>query len=114
MIVDRLIQDDNQFMLINILARRQPRLGCLWLGAVLVGIANSVLQGIRVGLTALELNAAGWTGIEQSFITGEPSISDGTTILREDECRLLFITGCGRYARPPVYPWEAFWGNSTI
>lgn len=56
-------------MLTKVLASRKPRLGSVWLGAVLMGIAKSALRDIRTGLTALELNTAAWTGIEQSFIT---------------------------------------------
>ena len=107
-IIDQLLQEDNQSMLANVLARRQPRLGCLWLGAVLVGIAKSTFRDIRIGLTALELNASAWTGIEQSFITGKPSTSDGLTIRREDECRLLFITHSDGYTRIPLHPWKPF------
>lgn len=107
-IIDRLVQEDNQSMLANFLARRQPRLGCLWLGAVLVGIAKSTLRDIRIGLTALELNAAAWTGIEQSFITGKLCTSDGLMIRKEDECRLLYITHYDGYTRPPLHPWKPF------
>lgn len=107
-IIDQLVQEDNQSMLANVLARRQPRLGCMWLGAVLVGIAKSTLRDIRIGLTALELNTAAWTGIEQSFITGKPSTSDGLMIRREDECRLLFITHYDGYTRLPLHPWKPF------
>ena len=36
----------------------------------------------------------------------KPDISDGQIIRREDECRLLFITACHGYTRPPVHPWK--------
>lgn len=107
-IIDPLVREENYSMLTKVLASRKPRLGSVWLGAVLMGIAKSALRDIRTGLTALELNTAAWTGIEQSFITGKPSTSDGITIRREDECRLLFITGCDGYARPPIHPWKPF------
>lgn len=107
-IIDQLVQEENFTALTNVLARRKPILSSLWLGAVLTGIARSTLRDIRTGLTALELNAAAWTGIEQSFITGKLSINDGVVIRREDECRLLFITGCDGYARPPIHPWKPF------
>ena len=107
-IINPLVQEENFTLLTNVLARRKPILGSLWLGAVLTGIARSMLRDIRTGLTALELNAAAWTGIEQSFITEKPSISDGIVIRREDECRLLFMIGCDGHARPPIYPWKPF------
>lgn len=93
-------------MLVGFLARRQPRLGCLWLCAILKRVAKSVLREARVGLTALEPNAAAWTGIEQSFITKKPDMSSEATIGREDEWRLLFVTDNGRHTRLPVHPWK--------
>lgn len=107
-IINPLVQEEDYTALVNVLIRRKPILGSLWLGAILTGVARSTLRDVRTGLTALELNAAAWTGIEQSFITGKPSINDGILISREDECRLLFITGCYGYTRPPIHPWRPF------
>ncbi|KAE8395986.1 hypothetical protein BDV23DRAFT_65603 [Aspergillus alliaceus] len=107
-IIDPLLQANDMPMLVKVLASREPKFGSLWLGAIIMGIAKSAIQDIRTGLTALDLHAAAWTGTDQSFITLKPGISDGKTIRREDECRLLFITGCDGFTRVPIYPWKPF------
>lgn len=63
---------------------------------------------IKAGCVAVELHAAAWTGMIESFITLSSGVSDGKVIRREDECRLLHIIGCGSYARLPVWPWKPF------
>ena len=103
-----LIQDEKPTTLAKVLGYRQLRLASLWLGATVVGLANSTLRNIRIRLTATEFNAAAWTGTHQSFLNVEPGSSDGPMIRREDECRLLFITACDGYTRPPVHPWKPF------
>lgn len=90
------------------LANRQPRLGIMWLGAIFINLAKSVLRDIRAGLTALDLPASAWTGTTQTFLTSNVGISDGETIRRDDECQLLFITACEAHRRPPVWPWKPF------
>ncbi|RAL17789.1 uncharacterized protein BO97DRAFT_430721 [Aspergillus homomorphus CBS 101889] len=87
---------------------RDPKLGSLWLGASLVGIVKSTLRDIRIGLTALNLNAGAWTGTEQSFLTSQPQATDRETIYREDECRLLFLAGSEGHNRVPSWPWKPF------
>ncbi|PYH80478.1 hypothetical protein BO82DRAFT_433275 [Aspergillus uvarum CBS 121591] len=107
-IIDPLLQANDMPALVRIFARRAPRLGSLWLGAVIVDMAKSTLRDVRNGLTALDLSAAAWTGTDQSYITLKSRPSDGTTIRREDECRLLFLTGCDGFTRAPIYPWKPF------
>jgi hypothetical protein len=107
-IIDPLIKEGNFQKLAVVLARRQPKIGALWLGAILVGNARSTLRDIRIGLIALDFHAAAWTGTIQSFMAIEPGVIDGETITREDECRLLFITGCDGYTRAPIFPWKPF------
>jgi hypothetical protein len=91
-----------------LLANRQPRLGILWLGAILTDLANSVLRDIRAGMTALDLTASAWTGTTQTFLTSKMGNNHGELIRRDDECRLLFITACEGHDRPPVWPWKPF------
>lgn len=76
-IINPLVQEEIFTMLTKFLVRRSPKLGSLWLGAALVGIARSSLRDIRIGLMVLELNASAWTEVEQSFITRCPCVSDG-------------------------------------
>lgn len=91
-----------------LLTNRQPRLGILWLGAILTDLANSVLRDIRAGLVALDLPASAWSETTQTFLTLEMSTSHGDSICRENECRLLFITACEGHDRPPIWPWKPF------
>jgi hypothetical protein len=107
-ITNPLVQGEKPLTLAKVLAYRQPRLASLWLGAIVVGLANPTIRNIRIGLTATDFNAAAWTGTHQSFITVEPGTNDGQMIRREDECRLLFITACDGYTRPPIHPWKPF------
>ncbi|KZF20395.1 hypothetical protein L228DRAFT_250079 [Xylona heveae TC161] len=107
-VIDPLLREENVPVLAKVLANRQPKLGSLWLGAIFMGVAKSTLRDIRTGLTAVNLSMAAWTRTEQSFITSEPGASNGETIRREDECRLLFILGVDGYTRAPVHPWKPF------
>ncbi|KAJ5667718.1 uncharacterized protein N7477_006288 [Penicillium maclennaniae] len=91
-----------------LLANRQPRLGILWLGAILASLADSVLRDIRTGATAVDLQASAWSEITQTFLTLNTRGSHGDFIGRDDECRLLFITACEGYDRPPIWLWKPF------
>ncbi|KMU92424.1 LOW QUALITY PROTEIN: hypothetical protein CIHG_10235 [Coccidioides immitis H538.4] len=84
-----------------LLTRRQPVLGPLWLGAILTGTATTILHAIRSGQWAVDLHAAAWTGTEQSFLTTKlsgPRAAKQSRINRDDECRLLFLTGCDGFS----------------
>lgn len=107
-IMDPLIEDENFSVITKIMAARDPKLGSIWLGALLVGIVKSTIRDIRNGLTAIDLNAGAWTGTEQSFLMSQPRATDGETINREDECRLLFLTGLEGHNRVPTWPWKPF------
>ncbi|KAJ5587855.1 uncharacterized protein N7459_003620 [Penicillium hispanicum] len=91
-----------------VLVNRQPRLGILWLGAILTDLAKSILRDIRAGMTALNLPASAWTRTTQTFLTSQMGDSPSESIHRDDECRLLFITACDGYERPPIWPWKPF------
>lgn len=91
-----------------LLANRQPQLGILWLGAILVDLATPILRDIRTGMMALDLPASAWTGTIQTFLTVKMGNSHCESIRRDDECRLLFITACEGHERPPVWPWKPF------
>lgn len=94
--------------LATLLANRQPRLGFLWLGAILTDLAKSILRDIRAGMTALDLPASAWTGTTHTFLTSEMGVINGESICRVDECRLQFITACEDHDRPPIWPWKPF------
>ncbi|PLB43867.1 hypothetical protein P170DRAFT_459437 [Aspergillus steynii IBT 23096] len=92
------------------LATRSPRLGILWLGAILTGLDASILRDTRTGLSALDLAASAWTQTSQTFLTsGIGDTKHSESINRADECRLLFISAFERnHSRPPVWAWTPF------
>lgn len=113
-IINPLIDKQEYVTIVKILASRRPQLASLWLGAVIICVANSTLVEIRMGLMAIEYHAAAWTDTVQSFITLKPTTTGRKdagkqdAIKREDECRLLFITGGDRFARGPFGVWKPF------
>jgi hypothetical protein len=42
----------------TIMGKRQPKLAALWMGATISGMATAIFQGVRIGLTAIELHAS--------------------------------------------------------
>lgn len=110
-----IIDEHNHEGLAIIIGRRQPALAALWFGAILFGLEKSILQPIRIGLFAIEPNAAAWTGTIHSFINVPPqriySVMD-EEVLRADECRLLYLTGSEDYQRYPVSPRRPFGSTS--
>ncbi|KMU84100.1 hypothetical protein CIHG_01886 [Coccidioides immitis H538.4] len=64
----------------------------------------------RFGLIPIELHAASWCGVTQSFLqepVSQPPMNNGA-LLRSDECRLLYLTQAERHSRWPVSPWMPF------
>ncbi|KAJ6024262.1 hypothetical protein N7540_005059 [Penicillium herquei] len=101
------ISSDNA-ALATFLANRQPRLGILWLGAILTGIARRILQNTRSGMTALDLPISAWSGVRQSFLTSETVTINDEVISRADECRMLFMTASECHYWPPLWHWKPF------
>ena len=106
-VIDPVTQEGSIVKLLEIFARRLPKLAPLWLGAILADNVKA-LGLIMNRCVAVELHAAAWTDTIGSFITLTSGLSDGKVIRREDECPLLHIIGCGSYARLPVWPWKPF------
>lgn len=98
----------NKSLLATFLSNRNPRLGILWLGAILTGLDKTIVRDTRAGMTALDLPASAWTKTAQTFLTSRMGTSDGEFLRRDDECRLSFITACEGHDRPPVWPWKPF------
>ncbi|KAJ5544130.1 hypothetical protein N7494_005409 [Penicillium frequentans] len=105
-IINSIIQSKSSIA--TFMANRQPRLGILWLGAILTDLTNPILRDVRAGMTALDLPASAWTGIAQTFLTSGMESTYGESIRRDDECRLLLITACEGHERPPIWPWKPF------
>ncbi|KAI4161740.1 MAG: hypothetical protein L6R39_000033 [Caloplaca ligustica] len=110
-IIDPIIAREEFTSLAIIMSRRQPTLATLWLGAILLGMDQTILRPVRNGLFAVELHAAAWTGTVHSFINlspNTPCITGNNEIHRSDECRLLYLTGSESHQRVPVCPWQPF------
>lgn len=98
----------NKILLVRLLSNRKPRLGILWLGAILTGLDKTILRDTRVGMTALDLPASAWTKTAQTFLTSRMGTTNGESVRRDDECRLSFITACEGHDRPPIWSWKPF------
>ncbi|KAJ5505033.1 hypothetical protein N7463_007907 [Penicillium fimorum] len=105
-IIDSISHRKNE--LAAFLANRIPLLGTLWLGEILTDLAKTILRDIQAGMTALDLSGSAWATTTQTFMTCNMGTSNGESIRRDDECRLLFITACEGRDRPPIRPWKPF------
>ncbi|KLJ07025.1 hypothetical protein EMPG_17479 [Blastomyces silverae] len=108
--------EDDDHILAHILMNRVPQVSFLWLGGIIVGTHKNVLQDGRFGLIPLELHAASWCGVTQSFLqepVSQPPITNNGALLRSDECRLLYLTQAERHGRWPVSPWMPF-GSTAL
>ncbi|OAX84635.1 hypothetical protein ACJ72_00999 [Emergomyces africanus] len=102
------VEDDH--LLAHIMMNRVPQVSFLWLGGIIVGTHKNVLQDGRFGLLPIELHAASWCGVTQTFLqepVSQPLITN-EALLRSDECRLLNMTQAERHTRWPVSPWMPF------
>lgn len=108
-IIDPLVETGALEKVAMIMGKREPRLAALWMGASISGMASTILQGVRIGLTAIELHASAWTGTVHSFISLKsemPYGNDDTVVSRSDECRMLFLAETEGHSRFPVCPWQ--------
>ena len=83
---------------------RAPRVACLWLGSLILGVQERLLQELQFGQIPIDLHSAVWSGTVQSFIQqriSKPLIKNGC-VSRADECRLLFLSQPDHHARVPV------------
>ncbi|KAJ5360826.1 hypothetical protein N7517_010017 [Penicillium concentricum] len=105
--------------LLNGLSAREPRVASLWLGAALMGTSSIYLNHSEQGLMAPVLEAEAWMGVTSTFLTQSPGIYDKDVdfVLREDECRLLFLAtasdGDYNHGYLTVWPWKPF-GSTKV
>ncbi|OJD10746.1 hypothetical protein AJ78_08325 [Emergomyces pasteurianus Ep9510] len=102
------VKDDH--LLAHIMMNRVPQVSFLWLGGIIVGAHKNVLQDGRFSLQPIELHAASWCDVTQSFLqepVSQPPITNGA-LLRSDECRLLYLTQAERHTRWPLARWMPF------
>lgn len=105
--LDRISHDSP--LLLHTLLRSSPRVGFLWVGAVVLGAHTSLLDRARYGSFEIDLLSAVWTGTIQTFM--QLPVSDTTQpgrIRREDECRLAYIASKDFQKNMPFTPWKPF------
>jgi len=110
-IITSLVREGQYERLAATMGKRQPKLAALWLGAILTGGEKRIFRDVNLGLSAVELHAAAWTGTVHSFIgpwSPAPISINNSAICRSDEARLLFLTECEGFSRVPVCPWQPF------
>jgi hypothetical protein len=114
-VIDYIISKCDYKSFVSVMAKRQPSLAPLWLGATIVGLHERIIQMARLGTPPIDLHAGAWTGTVHSFIGVEPSriALTGDRIRRSDECRILFLTGTMEHGKAPICPWQPF-GNTYL
>lgn len=100
----------NPYIVGRMCMERAPQVAFLWLGSLVLGLQERLLQDVRFGQIPIDLPSAAWSGTVQSFIqqpVSKPLVTDGF-VSRADECRLLFLSQSGHHARMPVCQWKPF------
>lgn len=77
-VIDPLLDRGDSIGLAAVLARRQPVLAAMWLGAIVLQLEESILRSIQAGLNSIEVHAAAWTGTNHSFLTIAPQLPSST------------------------------------
>jgi hypothetical protein len=91
----------------RMMMERRPSVAFLWVGAIILGLDKELLATVRLGRLPCNLNAAVWSGSEQSFLQRpirEPLEVNGM-ITRADQCRLLAMWRTTRPFVEPECPW---------
>ncbi|KAH6668041.1 hypothetical protein B0J14DRAFT_548302 [Halenospora varia] len=108
-VLDPLIAERDYKVLATVLGRERPKIATLWTGALITGMAQSILQHCRNGLIAIEIHTAAWTNTTQTFMSTDPQpLPDPDHIYRSDESRLLYLAGEELNSRLPICPWFPF------
>lgn len=110
--LDRISSD--RYLLAQTLASRDPRLGFLWVGAIISGCHTQLLRRSQHDSMEVDILSAAWTNTLQTFIqlpvTG--SVQSGR-IERENECRLMYLASKSHQSYPPMSPWKPF-GSTAL
>ncbi|QSS59432.1 hypothetical protein I7I51_08867 [Histoplasma capsulatum] len=99
--------EDNR-ILTHMLMSRVPHLAFIWLGGAIMDIQKDILRDGQFGLIPTEVHAAVWSGTIQSFMQEPIHPAANDSILRSDECRLLYLTQEEHHTSWPVCQWMPF------
>lgn len=104
--------ESNQILLLQTLMHRAPKLGFLWVGAMISGLHTSILQNARYGRFDVDPVMAAWTGtINTMQLPVSPAVSG--RIRRDDECRLAHLACPDFKTHVPFTPWKPF-GTTAV
>ncbi|KAF1841392.1 uncharacterized protein K460DRAFT_388343 [Cucurbitaria berberidis CBS 394.84] len=109
------LTDNDPSVLGRMCMERTPEVAFIWLGASILGLQKSILQGVHYGQIPIDLHSAVWSRTVQSFIqqpVSKPLVTDGH-VQRADECRLLFLSQSDHHTRVPVCQWKPFGSTPT-
>lgn len=110
--LDRVSSD--RYLLAQTLTNRDPRLGFLWVGAIISGCHTQLLQRAQHDNMEVDILSAMWTNTLQTFmqvpVTG---CIQSRRIEREDECRLMYLASKSHQSYPPMSPWKPF-GSTAL
>lgn len=95
-------------LLLQALSQHSPKVGFLWVGAMILGKHTSLLDHARHGFSEIDLLSAVWTGTTQTFMQLPVSAPTPGYIRREDECRLAYLASKDYQQNIPFYPWKPF------
>jgi len=108
-VLDPLITEMNYKVLAMLISAQSPNIGALWTGAIITGMAQTILQRCRNGFIAIDIHSAAWTNTTQTFMSLDPQpLPSADLIYRSDECRLLYLAGEELNSRLPICAWRPF------
>ncbi|PGH11056.1 hypothetical protein AJ79_05098 [Helicocarpus griseus UAMH5409] len=117
-VLQPLVDQEKWHVIVQIMAARRPNLAPLWLGSAITGLLPRLLKVCMNSIPPVSLEAIVWTQSPQSFM--DPTFRPKTNayrsfrleqvIRREDEYRLLYMTGCNsdEYGAAPLCPYSPF------
>lgn len=100
--------EPDQALLLRTLIHRAPKLGFLWVGAMISGFHTSLLKSARYGGLEVDHLVAAWTGTINSFMQLPVSPAVSGRIRRDDECRLAHLACPDFKTHLPFTPWKPF------
>lgn len=96
-------------ILANMLMKKSPNIGFLWLGAIAMNSHNYIMKWAKSACVNVDLQAAGWTNTFISFLQRPVSISwPSNEITRADEARLMFLAQRPYQGAAPLVPFPPF------
>lgn len=100
--------ESDETLLLRTLIHRDPKLGFLWVGAMISGNHTSLLESARYGGLEVDQLVAAWTGTTNTFMQLPVGPAVSGRIRRADECRLAYLACPEFKTNLPFTPWKPF------